>query len=212
MLRSTTQSLRHCGSICLSTKPSSVRDWLFRALTFEAEAEEFRKAGIRLGADLRDAEFTLLEQVLSPFPINLRNRALKMCRVYSQVYCFENSVREVVRERLEQKHGADWWEKGVPKGVRKKAESRQKKDIDNSWLEGDAVDLLSFVEFGDLAHIIIDAWAEFQDLVPSQPWIQQRFNELEQARNFIAHNRLLLPGEFQRIEMYITDWNRQVGL
>ena len=78
-----------------------------------------------------------------------------MCRVYSQVYCFENSVREVVRERLEQKHGADWWERGVSQKIREKAEGRQKTDAGNSWLEGDAVDLLSFVEFGDLARIII---------------------------------------------------------
>lgn len=196
----------------MSTKPSSVRDWLFRALTFEAEAEEFRQAGIRLGADLRDPEFTLMEQVLSPFSVDLRNRALQMCRVYSQVYCFENSVREVVRERLEQRHGADWWKKGVSHQIREKAESRQKTDADNSWLEGDAADLLSFAEFGDLAHIITNAWDEFRDLVPSQHWVQQRFDELEKARNFIAHNRLLLPGEFQRIEMYIADWNRQVGL
>jgi len=196
----------------LSTRPSLVRDWLFRALLFEAEAEQFRNAGIRLGADLRDAEFTLLEEVLSPFSVDLRNRALQMCRVYAQIHCFENSVREVVRERLEDRHGADWWTKGVSKRIREKAESRQDRDSANSWLEGDAVDLLSFAEFGDLADIIANAWDEFQDLVPSQHWLRQRFEELEQARNFIAHNRLLLPGEFQRIEMYIADWNRQVGL
>ena len=208
----TTPSSKPCGSTSLSTKPSIVRDWLFRALTFEAEAEEFREAGIRFGADLRDAEFTLLEEVLNPFPVSLRNRALKMCRLYAQVYCFENSVREVVRERLEQKHGANWWKQGVPKKIRVHAESRQKADARDSWLEGEAVDPLSFVEFGDLARIIANAWEEFRDLVPSQHWLQQRFDELEKTRNFIAHNRLLLPGEFRRIEMYIADWNRQVGL
>ena len=212
MLKSITPSSKHCESTYLSTKPSSLRDWLFRTLTFEAEAEEFRKAGIRLGADLRDAEFTLLEQVLSPFSVDLRNRALQMCRVYSLVYCFETSVREVVAERLEQEYGADWWEDGVPDNIRKRAETRKKKAVDNSWLDGDTTGLLSFAEFGDLARIITNEWEQFQDLVPSQHWLLQRFDELEQARNFVAHNRLLLPGEFQRIEMYIADWNRQVGL
>ncbi len=179
---------------------------------FEAEADRFRNAGIRLGSDLRDTEFTLLDDVLSPFPVTLRNRALQMCRVYAHVYCFENSVREVVRERLEETYGADWWKKGVSKKIREKAESRQRNDAENSWLEGDAVDLLSFAEFGDLADIITNTWDDFQDLVPSQHWLRQRFEELEQARNLIAHNRLLLPGEFRRIEMYISDWNRQVGL
>ena len=36
--------------------------------------------------------------------------------------------------------------------------------------------------------------------------------EIEKSRNFIAHNRMLLPGEFQRLYMYITDWNSVVGL
>ena len=178
----------------MSTKPAAVRDWLFRVLTFEAEADEFRNAGIRLGADLRDAEFTLLEQVLSPFPVSLRNRALRMCRVYSQIYCFENSVREVVRERLEQKPGANWWDDGIPKGIREKAERRHKKNAANSWLEGDAVDVLSFAEFGDLARIIIAAWEEFEDLVPSQHWLQQRFDELEQGSQLHRPQSLVVTG------------------
>lgn len=185
---------------------------MFRALMFEAEAETFNKAGIRLGADLRHAEFTLIDEVLSPFPIALRNHALQMCRLYAQIYCFENSVREVVRERLEARYGADWWQQGVTDKIRRLAEKRRDADGKNSWLEGDATDLLSYTQFGDLADIITNAWEEFQDLVPSQQWLQQRFDELERARHFIAHNRRLLPRAFQRIEMYIADWNRQVGL
>jgi hypothetical protein len=42
--------------------------------------------------------------------------------------------------------------------------------------------------------------------------LRQRFDELEEARNFVAHHRLLQPGEFQRIQMYVGDYNRQVGL
>jgi len=37
-------------------------------------------------------------------------------------------------------------------------------------------------------------------------------DELEKARNFIAHNRMLLPSEFHRIYLYIADWNRVIGL
>lgn len=185
---------------------------MFRALTFEAEAERFRDAGIRLGADLREAELRLLEEVLSPFPVLLRNQALRMTRLYALLYCFENSVREVVRERLEERLRADWWEKGVPARIRDLAENRKQDAVDNSWLEGDKTDLLSFAEFGDLAGIIIENWEDFSDLVPTQHWLKQRFDELEKARNFIAHNRLLLPSEFQRLEMYVADWNRQVGL
>jgi hypothetical protein len=189
-----------------------LRDWMFRALLFEAEADKFRAAGIRLGADIRESEFRLLEEVLNPFPVILRNEALRMIRIYGLLYCFENSVREIIRDRLEEKYGIDWCEKGVPRKIRDLAESRKQSAKNNSWLEGDKADLMSFTEFGHLADIIIENWEDFSDLVPSQHWLKQRFDELEQTRNFIAHNRLLLPSEFSRIEMYISDWNKQVGL
>jgi len=188
-----------------------VRDWLFRGLMFEADADEFRTAGIRVGADATEAERSLLDEALSPFGIALRNEALQMSRLYALIYCFETSVRHLIVERLQERHKGEWWEKGVPQAVRRLAESRHKKANEETWLEGQRKDLLGFVDFGDLASIIVNNWDEFQDLIPTQHWLAQRLQELEQARNFIAHSRYLLPDEFQRIEMYIRDWNRQVS-
>lgn len=82
----------------------------------------------------------------------------------------------------------------------------------DSWLEGEKSDLLGFVDFGHLAQIIVAKWDFFKDIVPTQHWLKQRMDELEKSRNFIAHNRMLLPSEFQRIYMYISDWNRVIGL
>ena len=100
----------------------------------------------------------------------------------------------------------------MPKGVREQATSRQQSALSNSWLEGEKGDHLQFVRFGDLNRIIVNAWDDFSDLIPSQHWVKQRMDELEQTRNFIAHSRLLLPTEFQRIKSYIRDWNKQVGV
>ena len=189
-----------------------LRDWMFRGLMFEAEAEQFRSAGIRIGADASESERGLLDEVLRPFGIDARNEALRMARLYALVYCFENAVRTLIEARLQERHGSSWWGDKVPRKIQAYAESRQKDAVENSWLEGNKKKALGFVQFGQLAHIIVANWEEFSDLVPSQQWIKQRMEELEQARNFIAHNRLLLPGEFQRIEMYVADWNRMVGL
>ena len=189
-----------------------IRNWLFRSIMFEAEAERFREAGIRVGVDGAAAERRLIEEVLEPFPVDLRAQALRMTRLYALLYCFENSVRQLIKERLEERHGVDWWDKGVPKGVRDVALSRQQSALSNSWLEGEKGDLLQFVDFGDLSKIIVNSWDDFSDLIPSQHWIKQRMDELEQTRNFIAHSRLLLPTEFQRIESYVRDWNKQVGV
>lgn len=196
----------------MTIKKRLAREWMFRGLLFESEAERFREAGIRIGADQMDAERSLLEEALVPFGVQTRNDALRMARLYALLFCFENSVRTLITERLQENHGAEWWEKTVPKKVRDFADSRKKEADKNSWLEGQSHDLLTFIQFGHLADIVISNWDDFTDLFPSQHWIKQRLDELEQARNFIAHARTLLSGEYSRIEMYIADWNRNVGL
>ena len=190
-----------------------MRDFVFRGLLFESEAEIFRRAGINVGIDIREAEEQLLLDALSPFGLQRRNDALEMARLYAVLHAFENEIRSLIRDTLDEKVGTDWWTgESVPKKVRELAESRQKAAEKDSWLEGAKIDRLAFVDFGDLAAIIIQNWDHFREILPSQDWIRQRMTELEKARNFIAHNRMLLPAEFQRIYMYISDWNKIVGL
>lgn len=171
---------------------------------FESEATKFQNAGIQIGADSTYAEKQLLSEALSPFSIKRRNDALEMARLYSVLHCFENEVREYIRENLAENDGIDWWSK-LPPRMQSHAESRQRTAIKDSWLEGEKSDLLGFVDFGMLSDIIIEKWTYFNNVIPSQHWLKQRMEELEKTRNFIAHNRMLLPSEFQRIYMYITD-------
>ena len=178
---------------------------------FEAEAAQFQAAGIQVGADGGQAEERLLSEALSPFTVAQRNGALEMARLYAVLHCFENSVRGLIRETLEEKEGPDWQDKLPPK-VKSFATSRQETAQQDTWLEGEKSDLLGFVDFGQLATIIIEKWPFFEDIVPTQHWLKQRMDELEKARNFIAHNRLLLPSEFHRLYMYVADWNHVIGL
>jgi len=178
---------------------------------FEAEAASFQTAGIQVGADTRQAEERLLSEALSPFNVASRNNALEMARLYAVLNCFENEVRALIRETLEEKEGPDWIDK-LPKKVKDFADSRQKTAFEDSWLEGEKSDLLGFVDFGQLSSVIVEKWSFFEDIVPSQHWLKQRMDELEKVRNFIAHNRMLLPSEFQRLYLYIADWNKAICL
>jgi len=192
-------------------KYKGLRDFLFRGLLFEAEATSFQNAGIKIGADQTETEEKLLAEALTPFPVNLRNNALEMARLYSVLFAFENHVRQFIRETLSENEGANWIDKLPPK-IKQHAENRQQTAMKDSWLEGEKTDLLGFLEFGHLAQIMITKWEHFESIIPSQHWLKQRMAELEKSRNFIAHHRMLLPSEFQRMYMYIADWNRVVGL
>lgn len=188
-----------------------LRDFMFRGLMFEAEAEQFRRAGIQIGANSTDAEESLLKEALAPFGITLRNSALEMARLYAVLFCFENEIRDFIREALLEKEGLDWQDK-LPQKIKEHAEGRRETAVKDSWLEGEKADLLGFVDFGHLAQIIVAKWDHFKNIVPTQHWLKQRMEEIEKARNFIAHNRMLLPSEFQRLYMYVADWNRVIGL
>lgn len=192
-------------------KHKDLRDFLFRGLMFEAEASQFQSAGIKVGADATATEKHLLDEALSPFGVQRRNNALEMARLYAVLHCFENEVRMFIRETLDEKEGADWQNKLPPK-IKEHAEGRRNAALKDSWLEGEKTDLLGFLEFGHLAQIIVNKWGCFQDIIPSQHWLKQRMDELEKVRHFIAHNRMLLPSEFQRVYMYVADWNHVVGL
>jgi Swt1-like HEPN len=188
-----------------------VRDFLFRGLMFESEADSFRRAGIQIGSAEASIGEDLLKESLAPFGILRRDQSLQMSRLYAVLYCFENELRDFVRQALEEKDGAEWVDKLPPK-VSQQANARKEAALKDSWLEGEKTDVLGFADFGHLAQIIIHRWEVFESIVPSQHWLKQRMDELEKVRNFIAHNRMLLESEFQRTYMYISDWNKVIGL
>lgn len=188
-----------------------VRNFMFRGLMFESEAETFRKAGIQIGANRTEAEEKLLHEAIAPFGVTRRNQAMEMGRLYTVLHCFEHEIRDFIRVALQEKDGPGW-ESQLPAKIREYAEGRQDTALKDSWLEGEKADLLGFVDFGQLAQIVIFKWDYFKDIVPTQHWLKQRMDEIEKARNFIAHNRILLPSEFERLYMYIADWNRVIGL
>lgn len=178
---------------------------------FEAEAIEFQSAGIQIGADAHKIEEHLMEEVLSPFGVARRNSALEMARLYAILFCFENEIRDFIRETLSEKEGSNWINNISPK-IKQAAEDKKNIALKDSWLEGEKTDILGFFDFGHLSQVIINKWEFFENIIPSQHWLKQRMEELEKVRNFIAHNRMLLPSEFQRVYMYIADWNHVIGL
>jgi hypothetical protein len=122
---------------------------------FEAEAVGFQSAGIQVGADTTQAEERLLSEALSPFNVLSRNNALEMARLYAVLHCFENEIRALIRETLQEKVGTDWMEK-LPAKIKEQATNRQNTAFADSWLEGDKSDLLGFVDFGHLGSIIVE--------------------------------------------------------
>lgn len=94
----------------------NLRVFLFRGLMFESEAVAFQTAGIQVGSDVHREDQRLLEEAIAPFGITRRNSALEMGRLYIVLHCFENELRSLVKQTLEEHEGADWSSK-LPRKV-----------------------------------------------------------------------------------------------
>lgn len=130
---------------------------------------------------------------------------------YLAFFCLENSARELIAERMKEKHGIDWWDSKVSRTVREKVAGRQEKEGENRWHVRRGAGEIFYTDFGDLKSIIQNNFEDFADLFPDVSWVVSRFTELEASRNIVAHNNLLEQREVDRIKMYLADWVRQVG-
>jgi hypothetical protein len=172
--------------------------------------DELEKEGTSVRADVEPGALQRAVE-LDRFSQQVRRDVAKSFPVYMSFFCLENSVREVVTERLAENHGADWWTSCVSSPIQKKVESRKDKEGANRWHIKRGASPIHYTDFGDLSSIIINNWEEFEDLFPSQDWIKSRLDELEASRNVIAHSNTLDQKEMNRVEMYLQDWLSQVG-
>lgn len=182
----------------------------FKGLLLDTEVARLEETGVLPRAKEPTKAPALLGRYEEFFSREMQDRSEKMAYVYCLFYCFENLVRELVAQRLEERKGADWWNNCVPESVRKRVEQKRADTEKNKWHQAVYQSNIDLTLFGDLASIIVKEWAEFDDLFPSQPWVKQRLDELERSRNVIAHANLLPEPEIERIEQYLEDWLRQV--
>ncbi len=189
---------------------SDVRNWLFKGLAVEQFLGRLEEDGLAVRAE-NDPGAIQRVMPLEDFSGEVRQGAMRALPAFLAFFCLENAARELVRERLTQLHGVDWWNTHVSSAIRQKVETRREKEGENRWHTQRGAYELNYTDFGDLALILQQNWSDFADLFPDQNWITARLRELEQSRNVIAHNNVLDDREIDRIRMYLADWIRQVG-
>ena len=189
-----------------------LQNFIFKAMLLDSTFGILADSGLDVRGDSKGESNVKDESItLEDFPFDLRINAIKMSRVYTAFFCFENSVRDLVSRRLLENKGSDWWKSCAGTKVKKRVEDRIKKDEKNKWHSPRADKKINYCDFGDLCDLIIGNWSDFEDLFPSQDWIKTRLTDLEPSRNALAHNNLLMEHDINRIDMFLRDWILQVG-
>lgn len=187
-----------------------LRAWLFKGLTVEHALDELERGGMAVRAPT-DPQALQRVMPMEDFSADIRRSGMRALPSYLAFFMLENSARELIVERLREKHGADWWAKCATMPVQRNVTSRQEKEGKNRWHMQRGASEIYYTDFGDLSSLIQNRWEDFEDLFPDVDWVLARFKELEASRNIVAHNNLLDERELDRVKMYLSDWVKQVG-
>lgn len=149
-----------------------------------------------------------IELMLSP---SVADEAARMAELYPRMYLLENSIRAVISRVMIASHGADWWTGYAPSEVRKVVASRKAKEEAIPWHGRRGAHEIYYSDFSDLKNIINKNWRDFEPIIPKQQWIAQWLEELEPARNTIAHHNPVSEKEQKRIEVFFDDWSELIA-
>ncbi len=174
---------------------------------------EVRRIEVDFGVDLghrvdlaenRDNEY------YPQFVERLRNEAAEMSRHYAVFYCLENSIRELIAQRLEEVHGAGWWDLAVPQVVRDNAAKNMKKEL-QSGVTMRSTELIDYSNFGELGEMIKANWDIFGDMFRDSKAVERVLANLNTLRGPIAHCKPLAEDEVLRLNLALRDWFRQMS-
>lgn len=140
-------------------------------------------------------------------------KSKSMITVFTAITAFENATRDFVYSILYDNYSNEWWEKGIQKGIRDRAETRREKESKIRWHSSRGDDLLSYVDFGDLSKIMTsqDNWVIFEPFLYDMDWVKTIFSDLEESRNVIMHSGILDEYDINRVGMNIRDWLSQIN-
>ncbi len=185
------------------------RSLVYAELSVVASALDFEIVPTPNNAADRDRTF------YPQFPASLRETASLMAEHYELFYCLENFIREIVRERLEEEYGLDWWDVEqplvvVPSSVKENAKRNVKRESDTA-VSARSSEFIDYTTFGELSTIIDPNWETFGDLFNSRKATISVLARLNLLRGPIAHCSELSEDEVLRLRLTLADWFRLMG-
>jgi energy-converting hydrogenase A subunit M len=174
-------------------------------LLLESELQKLETRGIQIEHTKTIIKAEVVDVDL--FESDILQEARKMADFYAIYYAVENSIRRLISERLEDKHGPTWWKAKVPPGVQNEVEKKQKEERDTT-MSIRSEDPLSYTNFGELIAIFDANWIDFSDTLRSQKAMQQILSQFNKIRNVVAHSCALNEDEITRFKLLVKDWFR----
>jgi hypothetical protein len=130
----------------------SARNFVFRAMLALDSLQQLEHTGVYLRDSHRRLGRALSELSFAEFSPQIQDGAERMSRLYVAFFCFENSARELISQKLRDAAGEAWWDIKVPSGIRSKVEERRKQEARNKWHQPRSRSNINYTDFGHARH------------------------------------------------------------
>jgi hypothetical protein len=127
---------------------------------------------------------------------------------FPQVFVLENSIRNLIIQKLSKAHGRDWWTKANVKGVRDTVQRTIDKEKKYPHREKRGLHPVYYSNFADLKQIILNERKYFTDVIVDFQWFEVEMNRVYMARNLLAHSVVIGEDDASRIRVFYRDWAR----
>ena len=153
-------------------------------------------------SDTKDDEF------YPQIDFDIRREAAHMAKHYEIFYSLEKSIRGLIQETLEGKHGVNWWnaEKIVPEPIKNEVKNNMQRDLDHA-VAPRSNDEIDYTTFGQLGDIVRHRWEDFE-IFNSKKGFNKVMTSLNVLRGPIAHCCPLPDSEVVRLNSTVEDWFR----
>jgi hypothetical protein len=168
---------------------------------------------VTLTSDLDEIQNSISNQTIQFLPNDVKEKGKEMSEVYTYLYCVENSLRLFIERVFTEKVGSDYLTKiTIPNTVKKSIQVRKEAEQKNQWISIRGNSELFYLDFKDLAILIVNNWDFFKEYFPDQHWLNVKIDELGNCRNLIAHNSYVSSLERDVIRLNYNQILKQIRI
>jgi len=184
-------------------KEFAMTNLLIESSLVEIEQEYEINLGRKKATEFVDKD----EQYYPQFSEKIRHEAAQMSQHYEMFYCLEQSIRDLISNRLFEEKGANWWENTVPDPIKAEVERRIQTEIEQGVTQRSEKHI-DYSTFGELSQIIEKNWELFDDTFTNLRAVKRVLSLLNTIRAPIAHCCPLAEDEVGRLQLSVKDWFR----
>jgi hypothetical protein len=125
---------------------------------------------------------------------------------FPQMFVLENSIRNLIIQRLSKAYDKDWWEKGNFKGVRDSVQRIIDKEKKFPHRDKRGLHPIFYSNFAELKLIVLNEFSHFADVIVDRQWFDVQMDQVYMSRNSLAHSVAITEDDETRIRLLYSEW------